>query len=226
MRQKSQAANRARIEPATACLVEDAARSRERKPRRTLSPSRWRGSAPASRKRMTPKSTVGRVEHLAAHRLGSGDARGPSAIPHVQALRPKPQDDRAARGAGQREARLVHVEHAAVGVSIEEIDRRRADEAGDEQRIGTLVEILGSALLLDPAAVHHHHPVGHRRRFDLIVGDEDRGHAEFALDAADLGAHREPQPGVEVRQRLVEQQQVRPLDQRAGERHALLLPAG
>ena len=34
------------------------------------------------------------------------------------------------------------------------------------------------------------------------------------------------QPGVEVRQRLVEQQQVRPLDQRPGERHALLLSAG
>ena len=32
--------------------------------------------------------------------------------------------------------------------------------------------------------------------------------------------------GVEVRQRLVEQQQMRPLDQRAGERDALLLAAG
>ena len=118
------------------------------------------------------------------------------------------------------------LEHAAVGDSVEEIDRRRADEARDEQGVGTLVEIIGGALLLDPAAVHHHDPVGHRRRFDLIVSDEDRRHAELALDAADLGAHREPQPGVEVRQRLVEQQQMRPLDQGAGERHALLLAAG
>ena len=42
----------------------------------------------------------------------------------------------------------------------------------------------------------------------------------------DLGTHGQAQGGVEVGERLVEQQQLRPLDQGAGECHALLLAAG
>ena len=114
---------------------------------------------------------------------------------------------------------------SARGMAVEQVDRRRADEARDEQRCRPLVEILGRALLLDPARVHDDDAVGHRRRLDLIVGHEDRRHAELALDAPDLGAHRQPERRVEIGQRLVEQQQMRPLDQRAGERHALLLAA-
>ncbi len=72
---------------------------------------------------------------------------------------------------------------------------------------------------------HADDAVGHRRRLDLVVGDEDRGDAELALQAPDLGAHGEAQRGVEVGQRLVEQQELRLLDQRAGERDALLLAA-
>ena len=58
------------------------------------------------------------------------------------------------------------------------------------------------------------------------MGDQDRGDAELALQAPDLAAHGQPQRGVEVGERLVEQQELRLLDQRAGERHALLLAAG
>ena len=156
------------------------------------------------------EGTVGRVEHLAAHRLDGGDCAGSFRGPPRRKLSGRsPQDHRAAHRLRQRDARLVNLDHGAVGFPVEQVDRRRADEAGDEQCVGALVEIFGGAFLLDPAAIHHHHAVGHRRGFDLIVGDEDRGHAQFALDAADLGAHGEPQPRVEVRQRLVEQQQVR-----------------
>ena len=114
---------------------------------------------------------------------------------------------------------------AVRGMTVEQIDRRRADEARDEQRRGPLVELLRGALLLDAARVHDDDAVGHRRRLDLVVRHEDRRHTELALDAADLGAHREAQRRVEIRQRLVEQQQMRPLDESARERDALLLAA-
>ena len=88
-----------------------------------------------------------------------------------------------------------------------------------------MVERVGGADLLDPALAHADDAVGHRRRLDLVVGDEDGGDAEAPLQAADLAAHGEAEAGVEVRQRLVEEEEARLLDQRAGERDALLLAA-
>jgi hypothetical protein len=46
------------------------------------------------------------------------------------------------------------------------------------------------------------------------------------VQTAHLKAHFLAQVGVEVRQRLIEQQRLRLDDERAGERHALLLAAG
>ena len=63
------------------------------------------------------------------------------------------------------------------------------------------------------------------KRLLLVVGDVDGRGAVGALQLADLDAHVDAQLGVEVRQRLVEHQQLRLDDQRAGKRHALLLAA-
>ena len=52
------------------------------------------------------------------------------------------------------------------------------------------------------------------------------GDADLLLDAADLRAHRDAQLGVQVGERLVEEQNARLNDERAGERHTLLLTAG
>ena len=71
-----------------------------------------------------------------------------------------------------------------------------------------------------------HHEVGQRHRLVLAVGDMDEGDAELALQPLQLGAHPEPQERVERRKRLVQQQDLRLGDQRAGQRHALLLAAG
>ena len=49
--------------------------------------------------------------------------------------------------------------------------------------------------------------------------------AGLGVDAPYLLAHFEPQPGVEVGERFVEQQHVRPDDQRSRQSHALLLAA-
>ncbi len=56
--------------------------------------------------------------------------------------------------------------------------------------------------------------------------DVDRRHAEIALDAGDLRAHLHPQARVEVRQRLVHQEDPWLAHDRAAHRDALALAAG
>ena len=102
---------------------------------------------------------------------------------------------------------------------------RLAHEAGEERRRRPLVEVARGALLLDAAGVHDDDAVGHRHRLLLVVRDVDHGEAEPLLQLADLLAHLAAQPGIEVAERLVEQQHRRLQHQGAGHRDALLLAA-
>ena len=79
--------------------------------------------------------------------------------------------------------------------------------------------------LHDPAGVHDSETRRHRHGFFLVVGHDDEGEAELLLQAHQLEARALAQLAVEGGERLVEQQQFRLLDQRAGERHALALAA-
>ena len=102
----------------------------------------------------------------------------------------------------------------------------RADELRRKQRGGAVVEVLGSADLLEPSGVHQPHAGRDRQRLVLVVGDQDEGGAELGLDAQeflpDLMAH----VAVEGRHRLVEEERPRAADQRPADSHPLLLPAG
>ena len=120
-------------------------------------------------------------------------------------------------GAGKRQ--VVGVERGA----LEHV--AGADEAGDEFRLRPVIDIFGGAELVDPAAVHHRDQVGGGHRLGLVVGDVHRGVAVFVVQPPDLEAHLLAQIGVEVGQRLVEQQRLRFHDQRPRQRHALLLAA-
>ena len=108
----------------------------------------------------------------------------------------------------------------------QEVHRRRADEAGDEQVVGTVVQLHRGADLLQHAGAHDRDPVAERQRLGLVVGDVDRRRLEALLDPRDLGAHLHAQLGVEVRQRLVHQEHARVADDRAAHRDALALAAG
>src|SRR5439155_11181801 len=79
--------------------------------------------------------------------------------------------------------------------------------------------------LVDPAAIHDRDQVGRGHGLGLVVGDVDGGVAIFIMQATDFEPHLLAQIGVEVGERLVEQQGLRLDDQRARQRHALLLPA-
>ena len=101
-----------------------------------------------------------------------------------------------------------------------------ADEVGDPARVRRLVELARRRHLLEPAGVHHADAVGHRHRLFLVVGDDDEGGAEPALQLHQFELRALAQLLVERRQRLVEQQHLRPPRQRARQRHALPLAAG
>ena len=90
---------------------------------------------------------------------------------------------------------------------------------------GRVVDVLGRADLLEHALVDDRDAVAHRHRLDLVVGDVDDRRLEPALQLDELGAGLHPQLGVEVRQRLVHQERLRPPHDRPGERDPLALPA-
>ncbi len=46
-----------------------------------------------------------------------------------------------------------------------------------------LVELVGSAGLLDPSGVHHDDLLGHVHRLLLVVGDEDRGDVDLFVQS-------------------------------------------
>ena len=97
----------------------------------------------------------------------------------------------------------------AVERRVDEVHLRRAEEAGDEAGRRPLEQLERRALLLDLAVAHEHDPVGERHRLDLVVGDVDHGRAELLVQPLDLAAHLVAELGVEVGQRLVEQEELR-----------------
>ena len=109
---------------------------------------------------------------------------------------------------------------------LDEVHRRAADEAGDEEVQRPVVELLRRCDLLQLALAHHGDAVAHRHRLDLVVRDVDGGRAEVALELRDLGPHLHAQLRVEVRERLVHQERRRLAHDRAAHRDALALTAG
>ena len=68
---------------------------------------------------------------------------------------------------------------------------------------GRPVELLGCADLLDRAVLDHCHALSERHRLDLVVGHVDSRDAQPFVQVGELGAHRDAQLRVEVRERLV-----------------------
>ena len=101
----------------------------------------------------------------------------------------------------------------------------RSHELGDEAAPGREVDVAGPADLGDLALAHHDDAVAERHRLRLVMGDVDRRHAQSSEQRVDLDAQHVAQLGVERGQRLVEQQHARLGRERAGQGHALLLPA-
>ncbi len=113
---------------------------------------------------------------------------------------------------------------ARLDLSLEQIDV--ADELGDPARNGRLVKLARGCDLFETAGIHHADPARYRHRLFLVVGDDDEGRAEPALQLHQFCLRAFAQLLVERGQRLIEQQHFRAARQGAGQCHALFLTAG
>ena len=138
----------------------------------------------------------------------------------------RPDDDQrpalSPRGTGPNEPDGAKARRREPPVALRVDQVRDPDERGHERCRGLAIDDLRRRALLDPSAHHHRHAVAERERLVLVVGDEDRRGAGGAEDLADVATKLCPQGGVEVRERLVEQHDVRPRRERPSERHPLL----
>ena len=71
------------------------------------------------------------------------------------------------------------------------------EELHHELRGRVMKDLVGRADLLDPALVHHHHPVGQLQGLVLIVRDEDAGQVDLVVQPAEPLPQLLPHPGVE-----------------------------
>ena len=78
----------------------------------------------------------------------------------------------------------------------------------------------------DLAVLDEDHPVRDSDRFGDVVGHQQHSEAMLLPQALDQLLHLDAGQRIQRAQWLVEQQQTWAVDQRAGQRHTLLLPAG
>ncbi|EJT84519.1 hypothetical protein PPS11_21719 [Pseudomonas putida S11] len=101
-----------------------------------------------------------------------------------------------------------------------------ADEFAHQAAGRRLVDVHRRADLGDPAQVHDGDALGHGHGLFLVVGHHHAGHANALDDLHQFQLHLRTQFLVQCTHRLVEQQQLGALGQRAGQGHALALAAG
>src|SRR6266850_3891306 len=114
---------------------------------------------------------------------------------------------------GQRPARERSVQRHRDRLVLQAVDAPLQDhgltqEVAHEGRRGLFVEAPRGADLLGAPARHDRDPIRQAERLDLVVRDEEHGDAEPALQELQLDSHLLPELGVEVTERLVEQQQI------------------
>ncbi len=159
--------------------------------------------------------------------FGMGDGRSQALVSQQQVFWTNAGDQGAlgasgqhrAAGAGDHQPRLCPLRG-------EQVHRRRADEAGGEMRRRRGVEFGRRRVLLHPPVAQQHDLVGHAHRLGLVVGDIEHGDAQPALQREQFPPHLRAQLRVQVGERFVHQADRRLGDDRAAERHALLLSAG
>ncbi len=99
-------------------------------------------------------------------------------------------------------------------------------EVGNKRRGRPAIDLLRTPLLGDPAALHDEDPVTHAEGLILIVGHEIGGDAEPPLKRLEPDPRALFQLCVEVREWLIEQQNVGTVSDRSRECDTLLLAAG
>ena len=101
-----------------------------------------------------------------------------------------------------------------------------ADKVRHKGIFRLIVDILGGTDLLHLAAVHYNNGIRHGQGLFLIVGNINKGDVHLTLQTLKLQLHLLAELKVQCTQRLVQQQDLRLIDQTAGNGNTLLLAAG
>jgi len=101
-----------------------------------------------------------------------------------------------------------------------------AHELGSEKSFRRAIHLLRRALLLDLTVIQQQNAVRNRHRLVLVVRHHQRRQAQLDDQLTQKDARLFAQFGVEVRQRLIQQDHRRVIHQRTADGDALLLSAG
>ena len=110
--------------------------------------------------------------------------------------------------------------------TIEKIHRRTAKKAGDEEIRRLVIDLQRTIHLLNDAILHHDDARAHGHGFDLIVRHVDHRRLEALVEFRDFRAHLNAHLGIEIRERLVEEKNLRLAHDGATDRNALTLATG
>ena len=100
-----------------------------------------------------------------------------------------------------------------------------ADELGGVSGGGMYVDFTGTPDLFKGPVAQEGDAGGQGHCFFLVVGDEQEGDADFALQNFEFGLHLLAEVGVESRERFVEEEKLWTIYERSGQGDALLLAA-
>jgi hypothetical protein len=84
---------------------------------------------------------------------------------------------------------------------------------GGEEGRRRAIDLEGRRTVFQPALVHHRDALCHRERLDLVMGHVDHRGPEPPMQAHEFRARRGTHLGVEVRERLVEEEDGRLADE-------------
>ncbi len=110
-------------------------------------------------------------------------------------------------------------------LSVKHVDGRRSEKLRHELIRRIVIDLLGRIHLLQHALLHDHNEVRNAHRLILVVRDKHRCDAGFLLDPPDLLPCRQTQSGIQIGERLIQEQDFGQLHQRTGNGHPLLLAA-
>src|ERR1017187_8810296 len=113
----------------------------------------------------------------------------------------------------------------ALAAALTQKQIRGTQKGRDEARGRSSIEGLGAPGLEQTPVAHDADAVGERESLLLVVGDQDRGHAEASLYLPDRFAQFHPDLRIERAERLIEQQTLRLVGERARDGDTLLLSA-
>lgn len=104
-----------------------------------------------------------------------------------------------------------------------EVDGRIAEQARDRDRCGLGIDIGRRRDLREPAVDQDRDAVGDRHRLAIVLGHVEHRRSAAAQQVRQLEPHLVAQLGVDIAQRIIQQQDIRIADQCPCQRGALLL---